>query len=188
MGFLLSLVPTAWLEVAKKLPWRLIGYAVAAIVVVWLVLLVNSWRVDSNRLEATENALARRTEKLGQCTADAQARQDAFTAAALRAKSIEAEDRKAAEEVKRELKAKLAAADAGSRDLGRRLRDYEKRRCGGTVSLAATAVGGTESTGGEPGGTSEVDRRTDEYHAACDRDAARLDSLNELMDRAEENR
>jgi hypothetical protein len=174
IAFLLGLIPGPWLAVIKAAPWKLIGYCAAALAVLLFAWRVHSWHQGYLALEATEKALATSKADLGKCTADAIARQEAFTAAAERAKQTEAADKLAAERAENDLHVKLAAASASAGDLSRRLREYQNRRCSVSLRPATPTPGQPVAAPGEPGGPTEIDRRTDEYHAACDRDSIRL--------------
>lgn len=176
--FLLSLIPGPWLVVLQRLPWRLIGYALAAALAVWGVLAINNWRQDSNRLEATEKALATRTQQWQQCTDSQTAAALAYASAVHRAEFVAAADKITAERVERELQTNLAAADAGARDLARRLRDYQAGRCGGTVPAVAGATAKSAAPTEEPGDGEAVDAAIAAHLAACAADAVDLAGWN----------
>ena len=192
IGFLLGLIPGPWRVVFEKLPWRLIGYALAAAAVVWAVLTINGWRLDAGALKATETALVKSREKLHQCTAREVIAQQAFTEAVAKAESIAASNRATAERVSRELTTKLADADRAGRDLARRLHDYQSRACPGGLPAAAS-LAGTVPHGGEPGGVGEAERlaeairgATADALAACARDGAALSAVGPWYDEIRE--
>ena len=153
-----------------------IAAAITAVVMVALM----GWRVsvwhDAYRaLQATEKALERSKAELDQCTADAVIAEQAYTAAAEEAERIAEQDRATAQRIEHELQTRMAAADAGARDLARRLRDHQ-------VSAGRCAVPGAAGTtvelvaaGGEPPDGGTVEQAAGDHFAACARDAERLD-------------
>lgn len=176
IGFLLSLLPGAWLAVLKSLPWRLIGYAVAAALVVWAALTVNGWRLDSRALEATQKALETATADRDRYAAREASARQALREAAGKAAEKEAADKATAERIEHELQTKLAAADTRGRDLARRLSIAARAACpgGGAVPGAADPAGQPGQAAGEPGDGEAIERATAEHLAACGRDAERL--------------
>lgn len=172
--------------VLKSLPWRLIGYGIAVLALLLFAWRVHAWHQGFLREEATEKALAASRAKLAQCTANEIAQQEALTEAATKAKSTEAADRAAAQKVEHDLQTQLALANDSSRDLARRLRDYQSSRRGcpvpGTAGPAADSASGAGA--GSVGATelgrlveeversaAEVDRSTQQAVAACRHDA-----------------
>lgn len=176
IGFLLSLLPGAWLAVLKSLPWRLIGYAVAAALVVWAVPTVNGWRLDSRALEATQKALEAVTAERDRYAAREASAWQALREAAGKAAAKEAADKATAERIEHELQTKLAAADDRGRDLARRLSIAARAACPGAQPVPGAAGAAAEPAGaaGEPGDGEAIERATAEHLAACERDAERL--------------
>lgn len=158
----------AWLTV-RVVIW--IGIVAVVALMGWRV---QTWHDGYLRAEATEKALATSRKKLRQCTASQTAAALAYEEAVRRAESVAAADRVTTERNERELQTKLAAADAGARDLARRLRDYQAGRCGRAVPLASVAPTELAGTAGEPGDAEVVERAAAEHFAACGRDSARL--------------
>lgn len=175
IAFLLGLIPAPALAVLKGLPWRLIGYAVAAALTVWGILTVNGWRIDSNTLEATEKALETRTAERDAYAGREASAWQALAEAEGKAKAKEAEDRATAERIERDLQTRLAGADARGRDLARRLQVATRARaCPGTVPGATDPAGEPDGAAGEPGDGEAIERATADHLSACERDATRL--------------
>lgn len=166
------------LAVAKAflagLPWRIIG-AVALVVAIAIAgQRVSTWRESHHALQATEKALATRTAELTQCSDSLTVSALAYAEAAGKAESIAAADRETRQRVENELQTNLAAAGVRGRDLARRLRDYQARRCSRPVPAAAGAVAELAGAAGERDDSEAVDRATADHFAACSRDAERL--------------
>jgi hypothetical protein len=156
------------------LPWRIIG-AVALVVAVAIAgQRVSTWRESHHALKATEKALATRTAELAQCSDALAVSALAYAEAAGKAESIAAADRETRQRVENELQTNLAAADARGRDLARRLRDYQARRCSRPVPAASGPAVELAGAAGEPGDGEAVERAAAEHFAACSRDAERL--------------
>lgn len=103
-------------------------------------------------------------------------------------------DKATSEQVQHDLQARATASDARNADLARRLRDYEKRACRGTVPGIA-AVAGTVPSSGESGRDREIGRlaaaireaQSDAF-AACARDGETLSAVAPWYDEVQENR
>lgn len=189
------MIAAAWLAIRTVVApwlsatWLRILIPVAAVALIGLAgWRVHTWHESHKALRATETALAASTADLQQCTDSQTAAALAYAEAAGKAESIAAADRLAAEETQRELEARLAAADTGARDLARRLRDYQARRCRSTVPAAADA--GPRPTGAtaEPGDGEAVERAVAEHLSACAADATRLQGWQDWWGRVRENR
>lgn len=174
--FLLSLIPGPWLAILKALPWRLIGYALAAVAVVWGVLTVNGWRLDSDRLQATETALAASKAEVARYVAREAVAQQALREAEGKAKEREAEDRATAERIENELQAQLAASTARGRDLARRLLDAGRAACPGSRAVPGAAGAAAEPAGAgrESGDAGGIGPALAAHLTACEADATRL--------------
>lgn len=153
--------------------WRVL-VAVAIVAAVWSAI---GW-FSHARYKAGE--VAGRAQVQERWDAQAKATKAAYDAAAAATQARIESDRAAAQEVERDLQAKLAAADASGRDLGRRLSDYiaRARRC--AVPAPAPAAGQLDAPGA-PGGDAEVGNATAVYRAVedtlaeCKTNAADLD-------------
>lgn len=168
------MIPLVWPAAIKALPWRAIGAATVVAVVAFAGWRVSVWHDAYKRLQATEKALATRTAEAQQCADREAVAALAYADAARQAESVAAADKATAERIQRELQINLAAADRTGRDLARRLRDYQARRCGSAVPAAAGASVELTGTAGEPSVGSVVERATAEHFAACAKDAERL--------------
>lgn len=156
------------------LPWRAIG-AVALVVAVAIAgQRVSTWRESHHALKATEKALATRTAELAQCSDSLAVSALAYAEAAGKAESIAAADRETRQRVENELQINLAAADARGRDLARRLRDYQARRCSSPVPAAAGPAVELAGAAGEPGRDGAVEGAVADLMSACAADAERL--------------
>lgn len=166
----------AKLAIAPYLLWVKIGAAVALAGLLWWGWhTVTGWREDSHALEATEKALATRTTELSQCTDSATAAALAYAAAVAKAESEATADRLTAERIEHDLQTRLAAADGTGRDLARRLRDYQARRCRSAVPAAAGAAGQPAVASPESSLDAEIGRATEQVYADCKSDAVKAD-------------
>lgn len=151
----------AWLTL------RLGLYAVACAALVGVGLWYGSSRYDAGAASVQRDWDAAKTAQL-----------EEVEKAAAAARAREARDRQIAQEEQRALQARLAAADAGARDLAGRLRHYQARPSGCAVPGAPDPAPGADSAGGEQVHRGEVEAATAEHFAACARDAERLDRWN----------
>ena len=158
----------------KALPWRLIGAACLTAAVAFAGSRVSAWHEGYLRAEASERSLATRTTELQQCTYSQTAAALAYAGAVRRAETVAADDAATATRIERELQTNLAAADARSRDLSRRLQDYRARRCRVTLSAAAGAAAEPAPPAAQSGDGDAVDRATADHLAACALDAEEL--------------
>lgn len=92
---------SAWLGMLRGLPWRLVGYAVAAAAAIAAALVINGWRLDSRDLEVAQAAL------------DAEQRCEPGTRCAARFDALAADGAAAVEE------ARQAAQEAAHREQAR---------------------------------------------------------------------
>ena len=168
------MTPFVLLAAIKALPWRLIGYGVAFGAFALLFWRVNVWHDAFRHLEATEKALATITAEAQQCADREGVAALAYAEAARAAETTAAADRITATRIEHELTTKLADADRAGRDLARRLRDHQARRCRVALSAATGSAVELAGTAGEPGDGAMVERATAEHFAACSRDAERL--------------
>ena len=167
---MLPLSPLAPYAAAMKL-----AAAVSLVVLVALMgWRVSAWHDAYRSLQATEKALERTRAELDICTSDAAVAEQAYTDAAEQAETIAAEQRAAAQRVEHELQSRLAAADAGARDLARRLRDYQTRPSRCPVPSGSGAAGELAGAAGEPADGQGVDAAAEAHFVACARDAERL--------------
>ena len=173
-----GLDPVIQLAAAKAalavVPWRIVG-AVALVVVVAIAgQRVSTWRESHHALQATQKALAMRTAELTQCSDSLTVSALAYADAAGKAESIAAADRETRQRVENELQTNLAAADARGRDLARRLRDYQARRCSSAVPAVAGPAVELAGAAGEPGRDGAVEGAVADVMSACAADSVRL--------------
>jgi hypothetical protein len=135
---------------------------------------ITVWHDSHKRVKATEKALAKSVASLQQCTDSQTAAALAYAGAVLQAETVAAADRVTAERIENELQTKLVAADAGARDLARRLRDHQARRCSSAVPLVAGSAAQPAGAATEPGDGEAVDRATSDHLAACALDSEEL--------------
>lgn len=173
------------LAVARALPWRLIGIVAAGLALVLLTWRAMVWRDGYEQVEEMKSKLAVAQTELAAQTEATTAAAIAYAEAVHKAQATAEQERKATEEIDREYRTRIAAADSTARGLAERLRDYQARRCSGPVPAAADPAPGGAPPGGEPGDGAEVDRRTAGHLAACARDAEALNGWNDWWDGVE---
>lgn len=83
------------------------------------------------------------------------------------------------EEIEHGLEAKLDSADRRGRDLARRLRNALAADC--PLPQAPATPGEADGTGGVAANPRAVDEALDAHLAACERDATRLEKLQEFL-------
>ena len=155
--------------------WIRLGLALAFVaalaIAAWRV---QSWHAGYLRAEAAESKLEDVSSALERCTQASTAAALAYANAIAEAAAVAESDRATTEGVTRDLTNRLQAADAGSRDLARRLRDYEASRRGCTVPLVAGGAADPDRPAGEPGRDEAIGGAVTEVFAACRRDSERL--------------
>lgn len=162
------------LAALKALPWRLIGAGVAVAALIGAV----GW-FSHARYTAGESAGRAQVQKQWDEARTAQER--AYSAQKAATEAQIAADKKAAEELQRELETRLAAADASGRDLARRLQDYRVRASRCAVSTPTGTAPGPDDPAGESPGDEAIGRATEEVFSACKRDAERLAGFQEWV-------
>jgi len=151
---------------------RLIAYALVVAALVGLLFLYGHRRYAAGEAAGRAHVQA--------AWDDQQAAQAKAVEAQARAVAAQIEaDREAARKVEDGLREKISAADAAGRSLSQRLRDYQARRCGGTVPAATGDASQPAGTIGGAARDEEVERLSDSTWAACAKDGVRLDKIEE---------
>lgn len=146
---------------------------VAVVMVAIFALAALGW-FGHSRYAAGEAAGRAHVQKAWDAAAEAQ--RAAYEAAAANAAKTEADQRRAAEEIENGLREQIQTADAGARDLARRLRDWQARARGCALPGTAPTAGQPDRPGGSADNDATVERLVEDTYAACSRDAARLDA------------
>lgn len=166
--------------IAPHLMWVQLGLALAVVLgTIYGVHRVTTWRAAYRDLQSVKERLAAVSRDLTACTDRVTANDAAYLEALNLAQSTAAADRAASERAEHELQARLKTADAGARDLARRL--LNDQVCWRRLEAASAAGAATEPAGarGESSRDARVRQATEDAFAACRRDAERLDAWRE---------
>lgn len=156
-----------------KLPWKMIGYAVAAIAIAWFA----RGRID---------AYGDRRERAGEARiqakwdADTQARQAATDKAIADAKAAEEQAKTNNAEVLKDANEKLVAIAADRDSLSGLLRQA-RDQVRAIAASAATSQLGADVAAGIARRQGEIDAAHDEYDTKCRRDAVRFGALQDQI-------